>query len=69
MSGHVVCGSILFVNVTLGTKRSTAMVHVIKPVSEDNFSWDPCGGNAHGQRKVVQSHDNNVKKVDNKFSR
>jgi hypothetical protein len=56
-------------NLTIGTKRSTAMVCVIEPMSEDDISWAPCGGNAISHRKVVQPHDNKVKKVDDQLLR
>jgi hypothetical protein len=45
------------------------MVCVIELMSEDDFSWAPCGGNAISHRKVVQQHDNKAKKVDDQLSR
>ncbi len=38
-------------------------------MSEDDFAWAPCGGNAISNREVVQPHDNKMKKVDDQLSR
>jgi hypothetical protein len=54
---------------TIGTERSTAMVCVTEPMPEDDFSWASCGGDAISHRKVVQPHDNKVKKLDDQLSR
>jgi hypothetical protein len=54
---------------TVGTKRVMAMMCVMKTLSEDDFMWAPCGGNAISHREVVQPHDDKMKKVDDQLSR
>ncbi len=54
---------------TVGTKRGTAMMCVIKMMSEDDFVWALCGGNAISNKEVVQPHHNKIKKVDDHLLR
>ena len=54
---------------TVGTIRGTAMMCVIKTMSENGFAWALCGGNAISNRETVQPHNNKMKKVDDHLSR
>jgi hypothetical protein len=45
------------------TKRGFTMFAVVKAMAEDEFSGAKMSGDSSGQRKVVEPHDDKVKKL------
>ncbi len=48
----------------VGTKWGFTVFFVVKPVTDDEFLGTKLGGDARGQREIVDPHNNKVEKLD-----
>jgi hypothetical protein len=61
---HGVGGVVLLVGFAVGAEWGFAVIFVVKAMTDDEFLGTKLGGDARGQREIVEPHNNKVEKLD-----